>query len=256
MLLAPFSKLPFRLSLHGITSDEYDASVDTLRNVNLKHLEFFGVTGCEIKIKKRGAIPLGGGEILFTCGIVNNLNPVIMISEGRIKRIRGISSTTRVSPQISNRLVQASKSVLNRFIPDIYIYTDVFKGEEAGKSAGFSLSLVAESTTGCLYSIDKIGKAGSTPEEIGVQSAKLLLREISLGGVIDSSHQWFIMFLMALCPQDLSKILFGPLTEYSKSSLVEIESFFGVVFHSKESDKRILMSCMGSGCVNLFRKMQ
>lgn len=30
-------------------------------------------------------------------------------------------------------MIEASRSVLNRYIPDIYLYSDVYKGEESGK---------------------------------------------------------------------------------------------------------------------------
>jgi RNA 3'-terminal phosphate cyclase-like protein len=30
-------------------------------------------------------------------------------------------------------MVEAARSVLNRYIPDIYLYTDVYKGEDSGK---------------------------------------------------------------------------------------------------------------------------
>jgi len=39
----------------------------------------------------------------------------------------------RVSPQFSNRMIDSARSVLNRYIPDIYLYSDVYKGEESGK---------------------------------------------------------------------------------------------------------------------------
>lgn len=45
------------------------------------------------------------------------------------------SHSVRVSPQLSNRLVSAARSVLNRYIPDVYIYTDVYRGEDSGKWA-------------------------------------------------------------------------------------------------------------------------
>lgn len=47
--------------------------------------------------------------------------------------ILGRRYSTRVSPQFANRMVEAARSVLNRYIPDIYLYTDVYKGEESGK---------------------------------------------------------------------------------------------------------------------------
>lgn len=39
----------------------------------------------------------------------------------------------RVTPQFSNRMIDSARSVLNRYIPDIYLYSDVYKGEESGK---------------------------------------------------------------------------------------------------------------------------
>lgn len=30
-------------------------------------------------------------------------------------------------------MMEASRSILNRYIPDIYLYSDVYKGDESGK---------------------------------------------------------------------------------------------------------------------------
>lgn len=86
-----------------------------------------------MQITKRGAPPLGGGEVVFSCVPIRQLKPVQFTEEGRIKRVRGIAYCTRVSPQTANRLVESARSLLNRYIPDIYIYTDVYKGAESGK---------------------------------------------------------------------------------------------------------------------------
>lgn len=64
---------------------------------------------------------------------MRSLKPMQFVDEGRIKRIRGIAYTTRVSPQNGNRMVEASRELLNRFIPDVFIYTDAYRGEESGK---------------------------------------------------------------------------------------------------------------------------
>src|SRR6266404_3525967 len=42
-----------------------------------------------------------------------------------------------VSPQFSNRTIEAARSVLNRYIPNIYLYSNVYKGEESGKCGHF-----------------------------------------------------------------------------------------------------------------------
>lgn len=108
--------------------------MDIIRTVLLPQLEKFGIEeNVELKITKRGAPPLGGGEVIFNCCSVRQLKPVQFTEEGRIKRIRGIAYCTRVSPQTANRLAESARSVLNRYIPDVYVYTDVYKGAESGK---------------------------------------------------------------------------------------------------------------------------
>lgn len=55
----------------------------------------------------------------------------------------------RVSPQFTNRMIDSARGVLNRYIPDIYIYSDIYKGDEAGKYVySFSTSIL------CLHSPD------------------------------------------------------------------------------------------------------
>ncbi|KAJ8331538.1 hypothetical protein QVD99_001807 [Batrachochytrium dendrobatidis] len=151
--LAPFAKDSLELTLIGITNDNVDTSVDLIRTLLLPQLNRFGIEdGVELKISKRGAAPLGGGQVTFTCPIVRQLKPVQFIDPGHIKRIRGIAYATRMSPQMANRVVEAARGILTRYIPDVYIYTDVYKGQESGKSPGYALSLVAESTTQALVS--------------------------------------------------------------------------------------------------------
>lgn len=76
----------------------------------------------------------------------------------------------------------------------MFINSDPYKGVEAGLSAGYSVFLTAESTTGASLSIER-GAApsntggGELPESIGQQAALLLLEEICLGGVVDRTHQ-------------------------------------------------------------------
>ena len=41
-----------------------------------------------------------------------------------VKRVRGVAWATRVSPQMCNRLVDGTRSVLNQLLSDVYIFTD------------------------------------------------------------------------------------------------------------------------------------
>ncbi|XP_002985738.2 RNA 3'-terminal phosphate cyclase-like protein [Selaginella moellendorffii] len=87
--------------------------------------------------------------------------------------------------------------MLNRLLPDMYIFTDHYTGSESGKSPGYGISLVAETTTGCILSSECAAThSGASklqlPEDLGTQAAMSLLQEIKLGGVVNSTHQVFI----------------------------------------------------------------
>ena len=121
VLLAPFAKQEVSLTLRGITSGQGDVGADTIRTVTLPHLTLFMpldsvsmlASALEMRIVKRGAAPLGGGEIFFRAPLIATLRPLEFVEPGRIRKIRGIASSVRVSPQMSNRMIDAARSVLN-----------------------------------------------------------------------------------------------------------------------------------------------
>lgn len=260
--LAAFCKNPLHLILTGTTNDEIDMSVDILQNVTFPILQNFGIYGIVFKIKKRGVPPKGGGMVeLVVPPVRTSLNPVYIIDEGLIKRVRGVAFCTRISPTIITRVIESCRKVLNDFLPDVHIHSDHYKGgKEGGDSPGYSLSLVAETTTGALLSVERTAKPrrsnpipGTTskddpsqqqhmaemPEDIGIEGAMMLMKEIFSGGVVDSMHQSLILQLMVLTPEDVSKVRFGHLSTQAIETLRIIRDAFGVVFRIKE-EKQIL----------------
>ncbi|KAJ3019564.1 rRNA-processing endoribonuclease, partial [Thoreauomyces humboldtii] len=243
--LAPFGKHPLQLTLTGVTNDNVDISVDSVRTLLLPHLKRFGVEeDLELKISRRGAPPKGGGEVYFRCPVVRQLKAVQFVEEGQIKRIRGIAYATRVSPQMANRVTEASRGMLTRYIPDVYVYTDVYKGAESGASPGYGLTLVAETTTGglisaeCAFQPRRPGTAGvdgeeveestrggenmlvndyhfPTPEDLGIHTARRLLQEIQKGGCFDTTSQWLGVLFLALGPEDVGKIRISALSPFT-----------------------------------------
>ena len=43
------------------------------------------------QIKKRGAAPLGGGQVIFKCPVVRHLKTLNFMQKGKIKKIRGVA---------------------------------------------------------------------------------------------------------------------------------------------------------------------
>ncbi|THG21458.1 hypothetical protein TEA_001076 [Camellia sinensis var. sinensis] len=218
-----FSYCLLVIARKGITNDSKDPSVDTFRSTTLPILKHFGVPseGLDLKIECRGAPPHGGGEVFLSVPTVrSSLTAVTWIDEGMVKRIRGVTFSTRVSAQFGNTIIHAARGIFNRLLPDVHIFTDHKAGAQAGKSPGYGISLVAETTTGCFISADSAvsyargdeegeiedeeKKELMPPVDVGEQIASILLGEIEQGGVVDSTHQGLLFILCALCPQDLA----------------------------------------------------
>ncbi|KAJ1442230.1 18S rRNA biogenesis protein RCL1, partial [Ochromonadaceae sp. CCMP2298] len=244
--LAIFCKNPVNIVLSGITNDELDISVDVLKTVTFPLLLNFNIWGITMKVRRRGAKPKGGGEVeLLIPPVRGALNPLHVTDEGLVKRVRGTVFSTKVSPQIANRVISACREVLNHVLPDVFINTDTYKGKLGGDSPGYSVSLVAESTSGALLSVERtavsrvggvggVGGGVELPEDIGREAAMMLLSEVQRGGVVDTVHQPLVLMLMVLTPEDVSKVRFGVLSPQAIMMLRLLREAFGVTFKIKE----------------------
>lgn len=71
-------------------------------------LQNFGIdAGLELTIKRRGAVPLGGGLVLFRCPVLRELRAISLVEPGFVKRVRGIAYTTRMAPTTANRAIDS-----------------------------------------------------------------------------------------------------------------------------------------------------
>eukprot|EP00854_Cymbomonas_tetramitiformis_P002017 gene2017-2706_t len=249
--LSLFGKKPLSITLKGITNDSLDPCVDTLRTVTLPLLKHFGVEeGLDLRITKRGAPPLGGGEVHLSCPVARKLSAVSWVDGGLVKRIRGVAYSTRVSPQNANRMVDAARGVLNDLLPDVYIFTDHASGKQAAASPGAVFS--AE----CAANPEHMESA--IPEDVGQAAAHQLLSEVAAGGVVDSTHQGLLLFLAAMGPEEVMKVRLGTLSPYAVQTLRHLKSFFGVQFNIEtevdgEGLPSVMLSCVGANVPNIAR---
>jgi hypothetical protein len=143
------------------------------------------------------------------------------------------------------------RGLLNHFIPDVYVYPDHYKGPDSGNSPGFGISLIATSTSGCVYGAQRntgaaagvrklpgdersSGSGGTeVPEDVGTSAASLLLDEIARGGCVDTNVQSLVFTLMALGPEDVSRVRLGQLGPAGIATLRLLKQFFDAVVRLK-----------------------
>ena len=107
--------------------------MDTVKTVWTHLLKVFGGEGTvEIEVKKRGFAPKGEGKVVLIQKYCKKLESVSITDEGKVKRVRGLLTSARVSPQVTTRVVDKVREVLNDYIPDVWIHTDHYKKDQSG----------------------------------------------------------------------------------------------------------------------------
>ncbi|KAJ3358407.1 hypothetical protein GGF32_000427 [Allomyces javanicus] len=281
--VAPFAKKPVAATLHGgaITACEgthrafTDASADTLRTATLPFLSrAYGLdaAGLELQVVRRGAPPLGGGSVRLVVQPAHpaSLRPAQGLTDaGRIRKIRGVAACTRVSPALATRIANSARAVLTRYIPDVYVYADAARKEQAGASPGFSLSLVAESTTNIIYTADVAARprteddegALNDPELLGETCAKGLLEAIAQGACVDRAVEWLALVFAVTCSDDVSKLILPRRGEHGLDKITiqylrDLHTFFNVQFKiSEPTQDTVQLAGVGVGYNGIFRKV-
>lgn len=259
VLMSILAKNTLTINLKGVTSHSLDPSVDVFRSVTLLILcrQLSLDHGLELKILGRGVLPKGGGNVLLTVPNLTDLQVIQLVDEGLVTRIRGVAYSMMVSSDNLIRMIDGVRSIFKDCFSDLFIFSDHISGKLAGNSPGFGVTLLAETTRGCYLSAEGFVKISEIrqliPENIGRETAKALLWEISKGGVVDSIHQSLILTMCALGLDELQQVRLGILTDYAIDTLRLINQVLGVKFFMKLEENSILLSCVGAHVWNVAR---
>uniref|UniRef100_A0A7S2RL33 RNA 3'-terminal-phosphate cyclase (ATP) n=1 Tax=Eucampia antarctica TaxID=49252 RepID=A0A7S2RL33_9STRA len=268
--LTPFGKEALTLDLTGMTNgtSHLDPSPDYIISSIIPLLrDTFEIVGEEaadiphLKVLERGAAPLGVGRVELYCPRIKELTtPIDMTDVGMVKRVRGTVVSCRIPPSSAARAAHSAKGLLHRLIPDVWIHTDTNSNRKSNTSPGMSISMSAETNTGCFLTAETCLPIHKTktvlPEDLGVRASALLLEEIRKGGSIDTHAQSLVLLLMCLGPEgDVTRIRTGALSEYTVSSLRLYKHVLGVEFKLRPDTETqtIVLSCLGSGYRNMAR---
>lgn len=281
-LLAGFAKAPVNVMFTGpgvITSatEHGDVSVDTVRTAILPLYKAFGMeNNIELRVLKRsnpGPKGKGGlGEVQLVFGHQLRLPKTVhLLNPGRIKRVRGVAYSTGVAAANNMRMIDVVRGILNELVPDTYIAsdtshvsttTDTTNGLPQKIGVGFGLVLVAESSTGMLYSADvaSLPTGGEPPEDIGRLCAYALLEAISKGGCVTTLSAPTILTLMSMGSEDVGRIVLGNQVIATPEIIQlarDLRTFgmSGWGLREADSPDQVVVSIVGRGVGNVGRKI-
>ncbi|KAL4977779.1 hypothetical protein BDW66DRAFT_158635 [Aspergillus desertorum] len=258
-----------------------DMSVDSVRTAILPLFNQFGIfNNIELRVLRRSNPGPngrgGGGEVQLVFGHQVRLPKTLhLMNAGRIKRVRGVAYSVGVSASNNARMIDTCRGVLNPLVPDTYIFSDVSSAplvpapDRNNPSAkkkiglGFGLSLVAESSTGCLFSADVAcpPSGGQPPEDIGKQCAYQLLETISKGGCVAPAAFPTMIGLMTMGSEDVGRIQVGRdiIGDESSIQLARDLVKFGApgwgLRDAGDDSNDVIISVVGRGIGNVGRKV-
>jgi RNA 3'-terminal phosphate cyclase-like protein len=278
-ILSPFSKGNMSVTSSTVAGD---ISADTVRTAILPLYKSFGIErNIELRILKRSCSPQAGksagGEVQLVFNHQVRLPKTLhLLNPGRVKKIRGVAYCVEVPKTNNERMIHEARGILNKFVPDTYIFADASpaplvpsstnKGSGKVKGAvGFGLSLVAESSTGVLYSADVSSppEGGVPADEIGKQCAYQLLEKISQAGCAESVAAPTLLMLMAMGSEDVGRIALGrevlaseDVIQLARDSKEFGGSAWGFRDQSGENERgEVVVSVVGRGVGNVGRKV-
>lgn len=139
----------------GMTNDQVNTLVDVLKVTALSLLKRFAINGESLEVKiVWWSMPPEEEAKWFLLGLCKTLKPIQLMDPGKIKCIRGAVYSIHVSPQMTNWIGDSARNIFNKFMPNIYVYTDHRKGVNSGMSPGFGLWLVTGTTNGIFFSAE------------------------------------------------------------------------------------------------------
>ncbi|KAL4798221.1 hypothetical protein BDV19DRAFT_377129 [Aspergillus venezuelensis] len=258
-----------------------DMSVDSVRTAILPLFNQFGIfNNIELRVLRRSNPGPngrgGGGEVQLVFGHQVRLPKTLhLMNAGKIKRVRGVAYAIGVSASNNARMVDVARGVLNPLVPDTYIFSDVSSAplvpanDRNNPSAkkkiglGFGLSLVAESSTGCLFSADVASppSGGQPPEDIGKACAYQLLETIAKGGCVAPAAFSTMIGLMTMGSEDVGRIQVGRdiIGDESSIQLARDLAKFGTpgwgLRDASTGDGDVIISVVGRGIGNVGRKV-
>ena len=256
--LAPFCKDPLILQLKGSTHESIDNSVDIFRSVTVPLLAKLGVANNEeaklsFKIVTRSCRE-ASGIVIFTSPTVKFLAPLDLVKEGLVKRVRGVFWSSKMNREFSVRFVESARSVLNKCIEDVWIYSENVTNTTM---PCIGASIMSETDYGYFKGVCALETDPALAETLGKAMGQALLKEIDLGGICDQSHQWLVCLFMALA-QD-HKVSTCTIGSELSASAVEfiryVQTFLLVRFNvTRKPEGPIQLECIGVNLANTARR--
>jgi len=208
--------------ISGGTDVPWSPPVDYLRHVALFALKKMGING-EIKVKRRGHYPRGGGLVVGSVEPWEERKPLVALKWAKIERFAGISHATNLPAHVAERQAKAAEERLRAS------YSAPTKIErEVSRSLGPGSGIVVwAETEGLRLGGDALGKRGKPAEKVGREAADELLNALKSRAAVDGFLGDQLIPFLAFAGGEIGV---AEITNHLITNVWVVERFLGKVF--------------------------
>uniref|UniRef100_S4RXT9 RNA 3'-terminal phosphate cyclase n=1 Tax=Petromyzon marinus TaxID=7757 RepID=S4RXT9_PETMA len=252
-----FAARPSALTLRGGTNVSHAPQIDYTTTVFKPFAEKFGIKfDCDVRI--RGYEPKGGGELVLSTAPVRNLEPITVTERGDITKIYGRAYVAGVLPiKMAKDAAATALRKLKQEFRDINVNISAVQEPRQGAFGnGNGIIVFAETSTGCIFAGDALGRRGVTPEQLGTNAAEMLLSNIRHGGCVDEHLQDQLLGFVLIKSSSKKAGQFGRVSQNTLTALLLIFHFAEARFTVSKTESQLpnadayIIECQGMGASN------
>jgi len=173
----------------------------------------------ELKLKRAGFYPRGGGEIISSIEPIKVILPLVIKGRGNLIKVIGISAVGDLSKVVAERGKERLIQILNEY--NIYNQVESRDLPSFGRGAIVFLKAVFENTTVC-YSA--LGERGKRMEEVSEEASQKLFNFLKSDATVDENMGDQLLLPLALAHGN-SFFKVPRITEHIKTNTEIIKKF-------------------------------
>lgn len=227
---------PLQLAITGGTDVPWAPTVNYLREVAIpvfKRMNYHA----DMAVIKRGYYPRGGGEVSVQLKGAD-LSPLQILDPGEIQMIRGRS---HASESLRNRgVAERQQEAAMKFMNTSAFPAQIEVEYAPTKSPGSGIDLWALGENSVLGS-NALGARGRRAEQVGVEAAASLFRQIESGAALDAWMGDQILPFLAVAEGE-SVISVPAVTDHLRTNLWVIDHFLPIETQIKEEGTRAIVA--------------
>jgi RNA 3'-terminal phosphate cyclase (ATP) len=182
-----FAKTQIHVTIKGGTAVPLSPPVVYLEKVLFPILSRMGFN-VEMQVIRHGFYPKGGGIVNVITSPVSQLKPIVLIDQGIIQDITGISLSARLPSHVAERQARSAEKILREHLGNVKVNMNIISSGHSVDEAlgpGSFIVLFTKTSSGAILGSDALGERGKPAEKVGEEAALKLINEIRSGATVD-----------------------------------------------------------------------